>query len=187
MFEFLRDILSSDILVFGAMFAVFVYLSRQALMSREYTGYGLGWLIGLFFIVVYSATLPDQPFNTNLTESVRLSFFQVLLPTVCGIVIGIGLLILVGLAQHAPRQFTLLTAVVTAVNITLIFVLFVSESDARRQIGIFALAFAISAIVTSVIAGGGGSNQIGAQSADPQQPHTTMNRIEQMRERFRRQ
>jgi ABC-type nitrate/sulfonate/bicarbonate transport system permease component len=198
MVEIFQNIVRSDILVFVALVGAFIYLSRSALNQHEYTGYGLGWMIGLFFVLIYSSTITQAPADETLDTNVTLTLFEVLLPTFCGVFVGVGLLMLIGLAQNTPRRYTLLVATITAINVILIFLFFFTTSDLRRQIGIFALSFAICAITTSVLVGQSRTSRgFGAQSVpmigspldDPQQggmmPSSGKSRLDQIREQFR--
>ncbi len=192
MAQLFESIFLTDIIILIALVTIFIWLSRQALATREYTGYGLGWLIALFFVVIYSSvTSDDVAPAAEVTARVTLSFLEVAVPTVCGVAVGVTLLLLIGLARSFPRRYTLLVSIVTALNLILLFLMFVVSLEARRMLGIFSLAFIISAIVTTVLFGRGSSQQAAGYAQalgapDPNAPNPAGNPLEQMRQRFRR-
>lgn len=151
--QFIQSILLSDLLIFIVLFAVFFLLSNWALRRlQEYAGYALGWLVALFFMVVYSSLAGSDPANLEaLNASTRLNVFQVLLASILGIGSGLGAMLLVRMRSgHSTRQ-ALNIAMLTAVNVILLFLMFVAGSQARRMIGIYALGFGIAALFTVVL------------------------------------
>jgi hypothetical protein len=193
MAQLFESIFLTDLIILIALVTIFIWLSRQALATREYTGYGLGWLISLFFVVIYSSVTGDAIAPTQeVAARVTLSFLQVAVPTVCGVGVGVTLLLLIGLARSFPRRYTLLVSIVTSLNLILLFLMFVVNLETRRMLGIFSLAFIISAIVTTVLFGRGSSQQTAGYAQalgapDPNAPTMTPgNPLEQMRQRFRR-
>lgn len=193
--ELIGGIFITDIIIFAALVAVFVYLSRRAWLTREITGYGLGCLVGLFFVVIYTSLVPSATIDPTLTNRVALSFFQLALPTGCGIFVGIGLLLFFAWARNFPRRYTILISTITALNLILLFLMLVADTNSRRMIGIFSLAFIISGVATAVLFGRGDAQQsvgyaqslgIQADGTMPPPPQPQISPLEQMRSRFRR-
>lgn len=187
MIQFLQTIFLSEVLIFVILAGAFLYLSRRAISLQEYAGYGLGILIGLFFMVVYSSTGAQPPIEAQTVEApVTLTFFQVLMPTLCGTGLGLGLLYIISMARTGRRR-TLVIAVFTALNVVLLFLMLVADSETRRMIGIFALAFAICALFVLVVFGRADNvvaGSFGAQSAPPKGaiPSRSQSRLQQMRD-----
>lgn len=192
MIQFFQAFFLSDLLIFAVLAAAFLFLTRRAVITQEFAGYGLGWLIGLFIIVVYSSTGAQPALNAQSIQTpVTLTWFQVLLPTVCGGGLGLGLLYIINLTRTGrPRSLTM--AAFTALNVTLLFLMFVADSETRRMIGIFALAFAICAVFVIVLFGRTDEPQsrFGAQSAPPPAPRNAVpnrsqSRLQRMRDEIK--
>ncbi|QPC84414.1 hypothetical protein G4Y79_08580 [Phototrophicus methaneseepsis] len=154
--ELVQAFLLGDGVIFLGLMILFFGLSYWALVAlQERTGYVVGWMVGLLFILVYSslngfggAIDPD-----TAPPMVTLNFFQVALPGVCGLVLGIGSVALLRLSGggSARLQDFFRIAFFTALSVILIFLMIVSGPGTRRMIGIFSLGFAITAIITIVV------------------------------------
>src|SRR5688572_32307682 len=105
--ELFQDIILNKFIIIAALSMVFLAISRWAVLSlREYVGYGLGWLLGLFFIIVYISLGGGQ--NAMSTEPQYLGIFHVFLATFLGLVFGmviqIGLRFGMRMAQGLALQ-----------------------------------------------------------------------------------
>lgn len=188
MIQFLQTLFLSDLLIFVVLTGALLFLTRRAIATQELAGYGLGWLVGLFLLVVYSSTGAQPTFNVqNLEASVTLTWFQVLMPTLCGGGLGLALLYIISLTRTG-RPRTLMMAAFTALNVTLLFLMFIADSETRRMIGIFALAFAICAAFVIVLFGRS-DTPFGAQSAPPTPrnavPNRSQSRLQRMRDEIK--
>lgn len=155
MLQFIQSLLLSEVLIFIVLFAVFGLLTRWAIWRlHEYAGYALGWLLGLFFVFVYSSLMSSPP--TFQAESapgeITLNVWQVIVPSVLGLVIGLFSLILTRLGGGSSVQQALKIAGFTALGVVLLFLMFVEGPGTRRMIGIFALAFGIASLLGLVLA-----------------------------------
>ncbi len=154
MFDFIQSIILSDFLIFIVFIAMLVAVTSWAFREQEVPGYLLGWLIGIFFIVIYSSLVGDAGSDPDEeafeTAEVTLSAFAVLAPAFGGLIIGFGLLYLVRLWSGAGTRQSVLIAVMTATLVSFLFFLTTSDEYARRVIGIFALAFSIGSLSTFV-------------------------------------
>jgi len=137
---------------------VFAVLTWWSIKRRnEYLGYGLGWLIGVFVMVVYGALFGNpEPAVTApdvVPASVTLNIFQVILPSFIGIVMGAGMMLLVNQTQDSGARQSIVVAILTAIALIVLFLMVVSAYNliAQRMIGLFALAFAIGAATILVI------------------------------------
>lgn len=186
--QWIQRLLLSEFVIFAVLIVAFVYLTRRALALHEYAGYGLGWLMGIFIMVVYSSTLAAPPSDVSTVNAeVSLSFFQVVLPSLCGGGLGLAMLWIIAQAQSGARRQSLTIAILTALCVVLIFFLFVAEYDVRRMIGIFALAFGICATLALVLFGQPNTaGRVGftAQGAPPS-GGTGRSRLEEIRDQFR--
>ena len=129
--------------IFVILTVALLFLTRWAIIQqREYIGYGLGWLVALFFIVVYSSLGggADPDIDANAT----LNIFQVFLATMLGMVFGGGTMGSFRFGMRFPRGLSLYVAFVTALNLILLFIAIIGGPIEQRMIGIFALAFGIT-------------------------------------------
>lgn len=143
--------------------------SRWAVFSqKEYLGYGLGWLVALFFLVVYSSLGGDA--EPNLDSNATLNIFQVFLATIMGMVFGGAVTGSLPIGLKYDRGMSLYVAFVTALNIILLFISIIEGPIAQRMIGIFALAFGItSGFILVLLSPKDGFNSQQAQGNNLQQ------------------
>ncbi|MEO0598363.1 MAG: hypothetical protein AAF126_19800, partial [Chloroflexota bacterium] len=82
----------SQAVIFSALTVVFLLISRWAIGTlREYAGYGLGWLMALFFFMVYislGGTVDNTPANAAF-----LTMLDIFIATIMGIFAGVGVLL----------------------------------------------------------------------------------------------
>lgn len=150
--DLFRELFLSPVLIFLVLFAIFAALSYWAVvMLREYPGYALGWLIGLFFVLVYYSLGGDVDPTAQLEEDMRLSLLQVLCPGVFGLLLGGMLIFLIRLGQGYTATQGIKIAGLTALMVTLIFLMFVMDINGQRMIGIFALSFCIAGLFAMVV------------------------------------
>lgn len=150
MVQFIQNFFLSPFLILLILFAVFAVLSWWALRRhKEYIGYGLGWLIGVFAMVVYGALVGDpEPVAQATPVETTLNIFQVVLPSIIGITIGILAMWMVNQTRYRGVQKSIVVALLTAMSIWVLFLMIVSTAypTTQRMIGLFALAFAIGAV-----------------------------------------
>ncbi len=187
----------TDVVLFVAMLGVFIFLTRRALATQEYTGYGLGLLLGLFFVVIYNSLFPNITVLDSNGSAVQptFTFFQLAMPTLCGAFIGAGLMVFFAIAQVIARRYTILVATLTTFNVVVLFLMVVGDFSTRRMVGIFGMALIITVILCAVAFGRPDIRQeqnfaqalnTGEMPAVPPQGQPQMSPLEQMRQRFRR-
>src|SRR5690349_15183114 len=121
--ELIQDIVLHQVLIVMALGVVFLAISRWALVQREYAAYGLGWMLGLFFVIVYFSLGGGQ--NQNATSPQYLGVMQVFLSTFIGLFFG-------GLVQFGlrfgvkfSRGMALQVALYTCLGIIVLFLVMV--------------------------------------------------------------
>lgn len=157
--DMIEDIILSDFLILAVLAAMLLVVTSWAFRMREYPGYVLGWLIGIFFIIIYRALTGD---DTNLLEAqeaaeetgTALSFFGVVFPTMLGLALGFGVMYFSKTLGTTRARRGVTIAVLTATMVVAIFFLTTTPETTQRMIGIFALAFAIGALTDLVIGAG---------------------------------
>jgi hypothetical protein len=188
----IEDIFLSRILIFIVFSVMLIAVTRWAFATREFSGYGLGWLIGIFIIIIVS-TVSGDPSVDEVVDAVaqsedKLSLFEVLIPSFFGLIGGFGLIFLTRNFVNTHRQRAPTIAVFTATIILTMYFLITSDDDASQLIGIFTLAFTIGAlsyvvfIGGAMVRGGTGSAAFSSQSADD----IPSARSDEMRSRFDR-
>lgn len=156
MVQFIQNLFLSPFLIVIVLGIVFLALSWWSLKRRrEYIGYGLGWLIGVFGMVVYGALVgePDPVAQGAIDFTVTLNLFQVLFPSFIGISLGAGAMSLVRSTDNKGVQNSIVVAMLTALSLWVLFLMLVSSTfpATQRMIGLFALAFGIGALTMMAI------------------------------------
>jgi len=157
MVQFIQNFFLSPFLILLILFVVFVVLSWWALYRRrEYIGYGLGWLIGVFAMVVYGALVgdPEPIAQVAVPTETTLNILQVIFPSIIGIGLGIVAMWMVNQTRYRGVQKSIVVALLTAMSIWVLFLMIVSAAYpiTQRMIGLFALAFSIGAVSMFAIA-----------------------------------
>ncbi|MEQ8675002.1 MAG: hypothetical protein RLP44_20085 [Aggregatilineales bacterium] len=154
MFDIIQSVILSDLMILFVFGMMLFAVTSWAFRLGEYPGYILGWLIGIFFIVIYtSLTGDDGQATLEMTDTteVTLTAFGVLVPAFFGLVFGFGLLFAIRTWGSVSARQGVLIAALTATLVSVIFFLAVSGDYSRRVVGIFALAFSIGALSTYVL------------------------------------
>lgn len=154
MSELLRQLFLSPLLIVLVLFILFAALSYWSLVVlREYPGYGLGWLVGLFFVVVY-VSLGWQPDVEGQNINTTLNVLQVVCPGLFGVLLGGALIFLLRIGNSYSATRGIKIAGMTALGVVLLFLMFMVGVREQRMIGIFALAFCIAALAGIVVVRG---------------------------------
>ncbi len=193
MVSLVMDIFLSKWIVFFMILVAFAFVSRWSLQTlREYAGYALGWMVGLFFILVY-VSLGGGSQDGTADASLSLSFFDVFMATLFGVLFGGVVMIGLRYGMRYARGVALQVAFYTALCVILLFLVFAEGTQASRSIGIFALAFGIATLFAVVIFPSGNrrqSTQVNAQTAPGEGSGygngdgAPMSRLDQIRERM---
>lgn len=146
-----QDIILSQALIIVALLAVFFVISRWALaVLREYPGYALGWMMGLFFIIVRISVGGSEPRPEDAVTYVN--GLQVFVSTLFGLLVGSVILLALRFGMKHARAVALQVAAYTALNIILIFLVAISSNPVfQKMIGIFSLAIGIAALFAMVL------------------------------------
>ncbi|GAB4307381.1 MAG: hypothetical protein Kow00117_00580 [Phototrophicales bacterium] len=196
----IQDIILSPTFIFIIITVMLLYVSRWALfIEKEYPGYFLGWLMSIFFIIIYqSITGKPEPETTETVEQVteNLPFFQVMLFSLMGLGTGFGITYYINtLIRTRPRQ-SASVAITVFTLVLLLFFLTDTSTATARYIGIFALGFATGALSKVVFFGNRAntsprpSERIRAQNVEPDVPPSadidkSQRRFDEIRRRFK--
>src|SRR5262249_45165451 len=122
---------------------------------REGAGYILGWLIGIFLILVFSTLFPyAPPPATNPTPTVvqPLTFGELILPSILGFVLGFGALLIVRFGGYSDSRIQRALTVAALMSFTLIagYLILRTNIADRMTVAIFVLTFGIGALVNFI-------------------------------------
>jgi hypothetical protein len=158
MFEIFQEILLSRWVVGFMLLCAFLVITRWSLVQlKEYPGYALGVLMGLFFIMVYIALgggAEKPQFDSEGVEIVRrstLNIFEVFVATFFGLISGAGIMLALRIGSGFTRGIALQVAFYSALNIILLFLAFIAGPITQRMIGIFGLAIGIATLFSLVL------------------------------------
>lgn len=211
--DLILGVFLSDFMIFVLMGLLGLMLTIWAFSVKEYAGYALGWLVGIFLIIVLSTLFPrietaDLPAETDAGLPV-LGFFSVVVPGGFGIAVGFALMMLIGTARSSSRGIVqaLTIAILMTINLVSGYLMLLTIQAVRLTIAIFVLAMAIGALSQFILTRYTASSpapqaappppaqeqapppngQINAQTqAQPQQyePPRVRSRFEQLRRRY---
>lgn len=196
-----EDIFLSDFMIFILLCVLLLAVTSWAFRSGELPGYALGWLVGIFMVVVYSAlgggveVTVDEMTNA---EPVRLTMVSVMIASLFGLVGGFGVLTFVQAPIHFPQRRSITIALLTTMVIIGLYILSTSGEYTRKSLGIFALAFAIGLLANIVLNGNSATRRAVPVRLPPDYPATgtpgeiphagdsVQNRFDRLRRRIER-
>ncbi len=139
----LQSIFASGWIQIMILLAIFYWFSRWVMGQGAKTGYALGWLIGIFFIMIYGSLFPRSAIQVADTESSQLSFLAVMTSAFFGFMVGIIILGITFVLQKAWYRQLFATAGVTSVLVTMLFMMIMSGTQAKMGLTLASLAFSI--------------------------------------------
>lgn|GEM_PF-1066859 len=173
MINFIQQFFLNPYLIFLILLVEFAVVTVWALRYRkEYVGYMLGWLVGIFGLVVYGALVGE---TTPVPETVQatavepgMNILQVTLPSLIGIVLGAWSMSLVVQSRKRGVLRSIVVAIITTVSFWLLVFLAIAAPyiATQRMIGLFTWAFGIGALSMIAILLHGGT-QIPASRTTP--------------------
>lgn len=153
--QFLQSVILSNFMVVAVTLIMLAIITMWAFRQREYAGYLLGWLAGIFLMLLLTTlTPPAPPTDPNLPPEPPpvLTFFGLLFPSLLGLVFGFGALALtrLGAASDSRVGRALTVAVLTSFTLASGYLILLTTSAQRASLAIFALAFAIGALTNFI-------------------------------------
>ncbi len=155
-----QEVFLSNIMIFLVMGFIMLLVTGWAFSLREVAGYILGWLLGVFLIIVLSTLLPaGEPmneFDTLASQPVQLDFIALIIPSGFGLAMGFGLLTLIrGDGYNASRMRRALTiAIIVTIVLVAWYLLLLSGYQVRLLIAVFLLTFAIGGVTSFIMSRG---------------------------------
>ncbi len=154
--DFLLNVVLSNVVIFIIMGIVLVMLTNWALRLREIPGYILGWLIGIFVIILLSVMSPSAEAvitDPMVSAPVELTFLGLIIPSFIGLVLGVSVLSLVRFGNNTPSRVGRAMTIAVLLTITLVsaYLLLQSALAGRLSIAIFLLTFGIGALIHYIV------------------------------------
>jgi hypothetical protein len=162
----IEQILLSDFTVFALLALAVLVITNWARTLREGAGYLLGWLIGLFLIIVLSALFPYTvvaPIDPAVPPVQRtLTFFQLIIPSIFGLGIGFGLLFVIRIGGNSDRRVgrALTVAALLSFTLTTGYLILRNPVSDRWGLAVFALTFAIGSLLNFIFTRGTSRNLV---------------------------
>jgi hypothetical protein len=162
----IEQILLSDFTVFALLALAVLVITNWARTLREGAGYLLGWLIGLFLIIVlsalfpYAVVAPIDPAGPTVQRS--LTFFQLIIPSIFGLFIGFGLLFVIRIGGNSDRRVgrALTVAALLSFTLTTGYLILRNPVSERWGLAVFALTFAIGSLLNFIFTRGTSRNLV---------------------------
>jgi hypothetical protein len=152
----IQNVFLSDFMILLVMIVVLSLITSWAFRLREFAGYALGWLVGIFAIILLSTllsqptpdpTLPPQP------ERIDISFASLFFPSIIGFPTGFFLMMLLNsdsTSRTRTRQ-ALMMAVLLTIALSTSYVMFIASLQLRSLTAVFLLTFGIGALLHYIV------------------------------------
>lgn len=139
----LQTIFASGWIQIVIILGLFYAFSSWAFKHGAKSGYALGWLIGIFFIVVYGALFPRSTIQVAVEDPAQLSLLAVIGSTCVGSILAMIIIGITVALQRAWFRQMFSTAGITAVLVTMLFIMIMSPTPVKMALTLASLAFAI--------------------------------------------
>lgn len=153
MINFLQQFFLNPYLIILILLGLFVLISFWAIRIRkELVGYGLGWLIGIFGLVIYGVLVGEPSDATQVSEGVvehSMNLLEVTMPSLLGILSGAWILQKIVVSEKKTEWRPVVVTILTTATFWLIVFLAVAAPyiNTQRMIGLFTWAFGIGALM----------------------------------------
>jgi hypothetical protein len=153
MIAMMQDIILNSWVVGIMLFGAFIVITRWSLVRlKEYAGYALGVLVGMFFMLVYISLGGGTDSTVDPTLVRRtLNIFEVFVATFFGMLFGGVVIVGLRFGTRFARGVSLQVAFYTALNVILLFLVVIAGPITQRMIGIFALSIGIASLFAMVL------------------------------------
>lgn len=164
------DILLSPIVIFLVFLFVLIQVTRWAFDQGERPAYALGWLVGVFVIIVYQLLSGEAaPPEPEAVENGVLTLNAILLPSFIGFGAGVTASTVYRYVVKTHARRSIAVAIITAGLVFTLFLILSVSQETSKVFGVFALAFGIGVLGMSVIDAGTGASR-GRDHASPSSP-----------------
>lgn len=167
--ELIQSIFLSDFTIIILVSLTGLAITGWAISQREYTGYILGVLAGIFLVLLFSTILPEaEPPDPEETSGRSLTFLVVFFPGLFGLMLGVGVPALMQATQlGSHKRATALTiAGLMALVISAGYLMLLASNSIRMMIAVFMLATAIGVLLHSILSRQSGSRDMTVYDED---------------------
>lgn len=152
--ELIQSIFLSDFTIIMLISLTGLAITGWAISKREYTGYILGVLAGIFLVLLFSTIFPEaEPVETEQVSSRSLTFLTVFIPGLFGLVLGVGVPAAMNATQlNAYRRVRALSiALLMSLVISAGYLMLLASTNIRMMIAVFILAIAIGVLLQNIL------------------------------------
>ena len=139
----LQTIFASGWIQIVILLVLFYVFTQWVFRHGARSGYALGWLIGVFFIVVYGALFPRAAIQVAVEEPSQLTVAAVLMSSCVGVILAMTIIGITVVLQRAWFRQMFSTAGITAILVTMLFMMLMSPTQVKMGLTLASLAFAI--------------------------------------------
>jgi hypothetical protein len=162
----IQDLLFSDFTMIALIGLAILAITGWARALREWPGYLLGWLAGIFFILMLSTLFPlpiAPPVGTPVPPVQNtLTFFELIIPSILGLIVGFGMLLVMRLGGASDFRVwrALIVAGMLSFVLTAGYLILRTNIADRWGLAVFALTFAIGALLNFIFTRGASRNLV---------------------------
>jgi len=162
----IQEILFSDFTIIAMIGLAILAITGWARVLREWAGYLLGWLAGIFFILVLSTLFPlpiaPPPGTPVAPVQNTLTFFELIIPSILGLIVGFGVMLAIRLVGTSDLRVwrALIVAGLLSFALTAGYLLLRTNIADRWGLAVFALTFAIGALLNFIFTRGASRNLV---------------------------
>ena len=154
--QMLQDIFLGNFMIVLVTIGVLLMVTLWSWRIREFPGYILGWLVGIFMVILLSTLWQDSsPPVDSLPDSgpTGLDFLTLIFVSAVGLIAGFGALMLIkgGSATSSRVQRSLTIASLVSLPIIGSYLLLLSDHGMRLMLAAFLLAFSIGALLNFIL------------------------------------
>lgn len=144
--EILQQVFLSDFMIFVFMGLILLLITGWMFSLREFAGYVLGWLIGIFLIIVLSTVVTPPDFVAE--PMIAINLVSLMIPSALGLMVGFGVMTLahVGGSSESRVARALTIAILVCLDLVIWYFMLLSDIQTRVLLAIFVLTFAIGAL-----------------------------------------
>ncbi|MBZ0293618.1 MAG: hypothetical protein K8L99_13710 [Anaerolineae bacterium] len=156
--ELIQQVFLSDFMIFVLMGLILLLLTGWMVSLREFAGYALGWLVGIFLIIMLSTLMAPDPLPVDaVAPTVTIDFLTLMVPSALGLAVGFGVLFLSQLGGYSNSRAIRALTIAALVSFTLVmwYLLLRSTLQTRVLVAIFVLTFAIGGLFQFILSRSG--------------------------------
>ena len=152
--DIFQQIFLSNIMIFMVMGLILLLVTWWMASLREFAGYLLGWLTGIFLIIVLGTLIGDTGTEEFVEDvELRLNFLTLMIPSALGLAAGFGILMVIRMGGQSNSRVVRALTIAGLVSFVLVawYLMLLTTYQTRLLIAIFVLTFAIGALFSFIL------------------------------------